>query len=90
LALVISAAVYRSVFVDGRTGARCDERTEGRPSTKASLMSINDECAMDWPVVTQLLGVVRYHLGTAAFGSLVLTVVLPIQVGWPLIEYDCL
>lgn len=80
LGLVISAAVYRSVFVDGRTGARCDERTEGRPTTMASLMSINDESAMDWPVVTQLLDVVRYHLGTAAFGSLVLTVVMPIQV----------
>lgn len=79
-ALVISATVYRSVFVNRRTGARRDERTEGRPATMASLMSIKDERATDWPVLTQLLDVVRYHLGTAAFGSLVLTIAFSIQV----------
>ena len=68
-ALVISATVYRSVFVNRRTGGRRDERTEGRPATMASLMSIKDERATDWPVLTQLLDVVCYHLGTAVFGS---------------------
>ena len=66
--LVIAANVFYFFFV-GRDTVR-----------KGAYLAQYDDNQTDWPVLTHLCYAIRFHLGTAAFGSLVLTMALAVQI----------